>query len=234
MSRHDTQIGLERHRRAARIIERMVRQARWEDRIVVAIDQGLKALSGPAESTRSSPARDVPEPALSRRDRHRSIALMRVNHAGEVAAQALYHGQALLARGGETRAHLLDAGDEERDHLAWCAERLRELGGRTSLLGPLWYSGSFAIGLLAAGAGDRVSLGFVTETERQVEAHLDDHIQRLPPADTKSRAILLRMRDDEARHGAAARLSGGSELPPAARRLMGVGGGLLRKLALFL
>lgn len=159
---------------------------------------------------------------------------MRVNHAGEVAAQALYHGQALLARSGKTREHLLDAADEERDHLAWCAERLHELGGRTSILGPLWYSGSFAIGLLAAGAGDRISLGFVAETERQVEAHLGDHLGRLPPEDAKSRAILLRMREEEARHGAAARLGGGAEIPPAARRLMGIGGGLLRKIALLL
>lgn len=212
----------------------MIRQARWEDRIVVAIDRRLKALSGQTEPTRSSPARGVAESALSPPDRRNSIALMRVNHAGEVAAQALYHGQALLARSGKTREHLLDAADEERDHLAWCAERLEELGGRTSILGPLWYSGSFAIGLLAAGAGDRISLGFVAETERQVEAHLDDHLDRLPPEDAKSRAILLRMREEEARHGAAAQLGGGAQLPPAARRLMGIGGGLLRKIALLL
>jgi ubiquinone biosynthesis monooxygenase Coq7 len=212
----------------------MIRQARWEDRIVVAIDRRLKALSGQTESTRSSPARGIAESALSPPDRRSSIALMRVNHAGEVAAQALYHGQALLARSGKTREHLLDAADEERDHLAWCAERLHELGGRTSILGPLWYSGSFAIGLLAAGAGDRISLGFVAETERQVEAHLGDHLGRLPPEDAKSRAILLRMREEEARHGAAARLGGGAEIPPAARRLMGIGGGLLRKIALLL
>lgn len=212
----------------------MIRQARWEDRIVVAIDRRLKALSGQTEPTRSSPAHGVAESALSPPDRRNSIALMRVNHAGEVAAQALYHGQALLARSGKTREHLLDAADEERDHLAWCAERLEELGGRTSILGPLWYSGSFAIGLLAAGAGDRISLGFVAETERQVEAHLDDHLDRLPPEDAKSRAILLRMREEEARHGAAAQLGGGAQLPPAARRLMGIGGGLLRKIALLL
>lgn len=202
--------------------------------MIVAIDQGLKALSGQTSPSRSSPARDVPEPVLNGRDRRRSIALMRVNHAGEVAAQALYHGQSLLARSDTTRDHLLAAGDEERDHLTWCAQRLSDLGGRPSILGPLWYLSSFTAGLLAAAGGDVRSLGFVAETERQVEAHLDDHLARLPAADSRSRAILLQMRDDEARHAAAARLAGGSELPCAARRVMGVGGGLLRKIALFL
>lgn len=202
--------------------------------MIVAIDQGLKALSGQTSSSRISPASNVPDSALNERDRRRSIGLMRVNHAGEVAAQALYHGQSLLARSDATREHLLAAGEEERDHLTWCAQRLNDLGGKPSLLGPLWYMSSFTAGLLAAAGGDGRSLGFVAETERQVEAHLDDHLARLPAADNRSRAILLQMRDDEARHAAAARVAGGSELPCAARRLMGLGGGLLRKIALFL
>jgi ubiquinone biosynthesis monooxygenase Coq7 len=212
----------------------MIREPRWEDRVIDAVDQGLKTLTGHAASTRESPAHDAPEPTLDDRDRQRSIALMRVNHAGEVAAQALYHGQSLLARSERTRAQLRQAADEERDHLAWCAQRLRELGGRGSLLGPAWYAGSAAIGLLAACAGDRFSLGFVAETERQVEAHLDDHLARLPESDTRSRLILERMREEEARHGAAARLGGGAALPTAARRLMAFGGGLLRRIALVL
>lgn len=212
----------------------MIREPSWEDRIIDAVDQSLKTLTGHAASTRESPAEDAAEPALDDRDRRRSIALMRVNHAGEVAAQALYHGQSLLARSERTRAQLQQAADEERDHLAWCAQRLRELGGRGSLLGPAWYAGSAAIGLLAACAGDRVSLGFVAETERQVEAHLEDHLARLPQPDTKSRLILERMREEEARHGAAARLGGGVQLPAAASRLMAFGGGLLRRIALVL
>lgn len=145
---------------------------------------------------------------------------MRVNHTGEVAAQALYHGQAFVARNENTRNLLLQAAREETDHLAWCETRLSELQSRTSLLNPLWYAGSFAIGALAATFGDRVSLGFVSETERQVEGHLNDHLTRLPAADLRSRAILEQMRTDEISHGAAARSAGGAELPAPARALM--------------
>ncbi len=158
--------------------------------------------------------------ALTEAQRRESAALMRVNHAGEVAAQALYHGQALVSRSPATREVLLKAAREEADHLAWCETRLKELGSRPSLLNPLWYCGSFAIGALAAAAGDRTSLGFVVETERQVEGHLDEHLARLPTGDTRSRAILNVMRADEIGHGAAAKMAGASELPAPVRVLM--------------
>ena len=145
---------------------------------------------------------------------------MRVNHSGELAAQALYHGQALIARSATTRAMLLEAARAESDHLAWCETRLRELNARPSLLNPLWYAGSFAIGALAALAGDRASLGFVVETERQVEGHLDEHLGRLPVGDTRSRAILETMRAEEIAHGATAAAAGGERLPMPVRALM--------------
>ncbi len=145
---------------------------------------------------------------------------MRVNHSGEIAAQALYHGQALVARSAATRDLLLKAAREETDHLAWCETRLKELSSRPSLLNPLWYAGSFAIGALTGLLGDRASLGFVVETERQVEGHLDEHLARLPPDDARSRAILEAMQRDEVAHGATAKAAGGSELPLPVRSLM--------------
>jgi 3-demethoxyubiquinol 3-hydroxylase len=145
---------------------------------------------------------------------------MRVNHSGEVAAQALYHGQALVSRSAATRDMLLKAAREETDHLAWCETRLKELDSRPSLLNPLWYCGSFVIGAIAAATGDRTSLGFVVETERQVEGHLDQHLARLPSGDTRSRAILNVMRTDEIGHGAAAKAAGATELPAPVRALM--------------
>jgi ubiquinone biosynthesis monooxygenase Coq7 len=145
---------------------------------------------------------------------------MRVNHAGEVAAQALYHAQAMFARDPEVRDFMLNAAREESDHLAWCEARLRELGSRPSLLKPLWYAGSFGIGTLAALMGDRASLGFVAETERQVEGHLRGHLDRLPAADARSRAIVDAMRHDEAGHGQQALSAGGARLPGPIRELM--------------
>jgi ubiquinone biosynthesis monooxygenase Coq7 len=145
---------------------------------------------------------------------------MRVNHTGEVAAQALYHGQAFVARSETTRAMLMNAAREETDHLAWCETRLSELQSRPSLLNPLWYAGSFAIGAVAAAFGDRVSLGFVSETERQVEGHLDDQLARLPAQDSRSRSKLEAMRTDEIAHGASAKAAGGTDLPSPARALM--------------
>jgi ubiquinone biosynthesis monooxygenase Coq7 len=145
---------------------------------------------------------------------------MRVNHSGEVAAQALYHGQALVSRSTATQQLLLKAAHEEADHLAWCETRLKELDSRTSLLNPLWYCGSFAIGALAAAAGDRTSLGFVVETERQVEGHINEHLARLPADDARSRAILNVMRTDEIGHGATATAAGASELPAPIRVVM--------------
>lgn len=171
------------------------------------------------------------EPDLEPRERAASIELMRVNHAGEIAAQALYSGQAVLARTAATREHLLQAGREEQDHLAWCQERLEELGARPSLLTPAWYAGAFTIGLIAGAAGDRISLGFIAETEKQVEAHIHDHLDRLPPADEKSAAILEQMASDEAHHGTTARLAGGVDLPAPARSVMAIGGEILRRVA---
>ena len=204
----------------------------WPDRLIAAAEQGLRAVAAPPVSTRPSPAAALAEPALSDDDRHASAALMRVNHAGEIAAQALYSGQALFARSPATRQVLTDAAREERDHLAWCAARIDELGGRTSLLTPLWYAGSFGIGVLAGLRADAESLGFVRETERQVETHLRDHLQRLPSHDEKSAVILSRMAEDEVRHGTTAALSGGAELPRAIRSGMRIGGEILRRIAL--
>ncbi len=145
---------------------------------------------------------------------------MRVNHSGEIAAQALYHGQALLARSSDSRDLLLRAAHEENDHLAWCETRLRELGARPSVLNPIWYVGSFCIGAMAALLGDRVSLGFVVETERQVEGHLDEHLAKLPAGDGRSRAILQAMRRDEITHGATAEAAGAAELPTMVQTAM--------------
>ena len=157
---------------------------------------------------------------MSADDKKLSAALMRVNHVGEVCAQALYLAQAGSTRDEHLREHFLDAAREEADHLAWTAERVAELGGRTSLLNPLWFAGAFTIGLMAGRSGDRNSLGFVIETERQVEQHLDSHLDRLPPGDQDSRAIVTVMRDDEIRHAKAAESAGGVVPPAPVRWLM--------------
>jgi ubiquinone biosynthesis monooxygenase Coq7 len=206
----------------------------WSDILIGAFDQALKAAMVEPAPLRPSPGAGLTAPALTPAEQRRSGALLRVNHAGEVAAQALYFGQAVLARSTATREHLLAAADEERDHLAWCSERLADLQARRSMLGPAWFLGGFAAGMLAASIDDRHSLGFVAETERQVEAHLADHLERLPRADTRSRAILARMAADEVRHAAAAERAGGSELPYAARQIMSLGGGILRRIAYWL
>jgi ubiquinone biosynthesis monooxygenase Coq7 len=190
------------------------------DRIISAIDQAARTVLAPSTSHRPYPAEGLPETVQSERDRKHVAALMRVNHAGEVAAQALYQGQALVAGTEATRRSLLEAGREETDHLAWCSRRIKELGGRISILGPLWYGGSFAIGVLAALASDRASLGFVAETERQVVDHLQTHLQQLPEGDRRTKAIIEQMSDDEARHGKEAITAGGMTLPGPARRLM--------------
>jgi 3-demethoxyubiquinol 3-hydroxylase len=194
------------------------------DMLIGAADRALRAVFAPTRANRPTP--DTPQQStaapteLSNSEKTEAAALMRVNHAGEIAAQALYHGQALVARSPATRELLLQAAREETDHLAWCETRLKELGSRPSLLNPLWYCGSFTIGALAALAGDRASLGFVVETERQVEGHLDEHLARLPPGDRRSRAILETMRADEIAHGAAAQSAGAAQLPQPARVLM--------------
>ena len=198
------------------------------DSFISAADRALRALLAPAAAGRPTPA-SVPaanrdsskaDAALSADDRRESAALMRVNHAGEVAAQALYHAQALFARNPEVRDFMLHAAREETDHLAWCETRLTELGGRPSVLNPLWYAGSFGIGALAALLGDRVSLGFVAETERQVEGHLKSHLDQLPAEDLRSRAIVEAMCHDEVGHGMHAESAGGATLPGPVRELM--------------
>jgi ubiquinone biosynthesis monooxygenase Coq7 len=205
----------------------------WPDRLIAALDQGLRAMAAPAAAGRPSPAVEIPEAPLTAEERRESAALMRVNHAGEVAAQALYNGQSLLARSAGTRDLLDNAAREERDHLAWCAARLDELGSAPSLLTPFWYAGCYCIGVLAAVADDARSLGFVSETERQVEMHLRDHLERLPAQDRKSAAILTRMTQDEAHHGTTAALAGGTELPAVIRGCMAFGGEILRRVAYY-
>jgi ubiquinone biosynthesis monooxygenase Coq7 len=190
------------------------------DLVLTEAGRALRTLAAAGTASRPSPAVDTATPVLSEDDRRRSAGLMRVNHAGEVAAQALYQGQALTARNPQLRASLQRAADEESDHLAWCAERLRELNSRPSVLNPLWYFGSLAIGAVAGAFGDRVSLGFVAETERQVESHLHDHLGRLAPDDERSRKILEQMKTDETRHGADARAAGATELPAPVQGLM--------------
>lgn len=180
---------------------------------------------------RPSPASGMAEGALDESARRHAAGLMRVNHTGEVCAQALYRGQALFARDAATHAHLLEAAAEETDHLAWCGERLDALASRPSLLNPLWYAGSFAIGAAAAAIDDKLSLGFVVETERQVEAHLGEHLQNLPQADAPSRAVVAQMQADEARHGAMAKKAGGIELPAPIRALMRFASAVMKTVA---
>ncbi|HXC08411.1 MAG TPA: 2-polyprenyl-3-methyl-6-methoxy-1,4-benzoquinone monooxygenase [Steroidobacteraceae bacterium] len=182
------------------------------------IDKAIKTLSAPARASRVAPAPE--DEPLDAAQRIRSARLMRVNHSGEVAAQALYQGQALTAGDAAVAAAMRRAAAEETDHLAWCESRLRELNGRTSLLNPLWYAGSFAIGALAGVLGRGANLGFVAETERQVEAHLRGHLERLGDADRRSRAILEQMTHDEIQHGAQAVSMGGEELPFPVRAAM--------------
>jgi len=190
------------------------------DSAICAFDQTLRSINSVATASRPNPAVGVGEPGLSQQEKTHSAGLMRVNHVGEVCAQALYAAQSAFAKTPLTREQFKQAGQEEVDHLAWTAERLKELGSRTSLLNPLWYAGSFALGAIAARLGDPVSLGFVVETERQVEAHLNRHLDELPENDVRSRAIVAQMRDDEAAHAKAAAELGAAELPQPVKQLM--------------
>jgi ubiquinone biosynthesis monooxygenase Coq7 len=201
------------------------------DRLIVAFDNGLRTLLAPARSARTHPDAALAEAELGDAERALSAALMRVNHTGEICAQALYQGQALTARNPSARAALEQAAAEETDHLAWTAQRVAELGGRVSVLNPLFYAGSFVLGAVAGIAGDRWNLGFLAETERQVESHLDGHLGRLPDADVKSRAIVNQMKTDEARHAQTARDHGGAELPPPLRRAMQLGSRVMTETA---
>src|SRR5438309_7581525 len=178
------------------------------DQLIGELDRALRAVAGVARSSRPSPGESVPESELDAEERTQAAALMRVNHVGEVCAQALYQGQSLTARNEAAKRALQKAAEEEEDHLAWSADRIHELGGRPSLLNPLWYAGSFAIGLLAGALGDRWSLAFLAETERQVEEHLTGNLDALPSADERTRAVVAAMRADEAKHGGTARSLG--------------------------
>ncbi len=195
------------------------------DTLISALDSALRTVFAPHHAHRENPGLTqedhAPSVPLSDTEKREAAALMRVNHVGEVCAQALYTSQALATRDPALRQHLLTACEEETDHLAWTEERLRELGGRTSLLNPLWYAGAFGIGLIAGKlGGDRVSLGFVVETERQVEAHLQSHLDKLPSHDLASRAIVAQMKTDEARHAKEAELAGATLLPAPVQTAM--------------
>lgn len=190
------------------------------DRLIGEFDRALRAVAGVAEAQRRSPGAGLGEAELSADERRHAAALMRVNHVGEVCAQALYQGQALTARHPASRQALEQASLEEQDHLAWSAERIRELGGRPSLLNPLWYVGSLAIGALAGALGDRWNLAFLAETEHQVEEHLSGHLKALPESDRRTRAVVEAMCADEARHRDSAIALGAAELPVPAKRAM--------------
>ncbi|VVE32098.1 2-polyprenyl-3-methyl-6-methoxy-1,4-benzoquinone monooxygenase [Pandoraea sp. XJJ-1] len=203
----------------------------FSDSLISELDRGLRAIAGVTQASRPTPAVDaspasilsdapIGDDALTPQERRHVAGLMRVNHVGEVCAQALYQAQKLATTRPELRSAFERAGKEEEDHLAWTAHRLSELGSRPSLLNPLWYAGAFAIGFVAGKCGDKVSLGFVSETERQVEHHLDSHLNDLPPHDVRSRAIVDQMRRDEIEHGQAARDAGGIDLPAPIQRVM--------------
>jgi 3-demethoxyubiquinol 3-hydroxylase len=196
------------------------RALRITDRLLIALDQAARTVLAESHPARPNPAENIPETLDQPAERKHAAALMRINHSGEIAAQALYQGQALVASSAATRESLMEAAGEENDHLAWCAQRVRELDGRLSVLNPLWYAGSFAIGALAGLAGDRTSLGFVAETERQVVEHLDGHLQQLSKKDARTRAIIQQMSADEEHHGRNAVSAGGAALPFFARTLM--------------
>jgi ubiquinone biosynthesis monooxygenase Coq7 len=202
------------------------------DHLIISIDTALRMSSGESvEAKRPNPANDVADIVMEESHREHAAGLMRINHAGEICAQALYAGQAATARNPEIQAEMQQAADEEIDHLSWCKERLDELESRPSLLAPLWYAGSFAIGAAAGLAGDGWSLGFLKETENQVEAHLENHISKLPAEDARSRAILDQMKIDEAKHAQMAEESGAFDLPQAVRGLMKLTAGAMKAVA---
>jgi 3-demethoxyubiquinol 3-hydroxylase len=191
------------------------------DRLISEFDRGLRTVLASPHAERPNPALDIDQVGtIDPADKNEAIRLMRVNHCGEVCAQALYQGQALVARSEATRSVLLGAAREERDHLAWCEQRLNELGGSKSVLNPLWYAGSFGLGVVSGALGDRWSMAFLVETERQVEHHLDDHLTRLPDGDARSRRIVAVMREDEIRHGNSGELHGAAKLPGALKAVM--------------
>lgn len=200
---------------------RMRKQAEhWLDTLLVEVDRGLKTLSHRSEVKAARPGADEAEVVLTDERKAHTIGLMRINHTGEVCAQALYKGQAMMAKDDHTRAHLLEAASEEQDHLNWCQVRLDELGGNPSVSNPFWYAHSFILGAVAAKFGDPVSYGFVVETERQVESHLQEHIEDIGESDKRSLRILQQMQADEIRHGENAKQAGGIELPQTVKNIM--------------
>ena len=190
------------------------------DRLIIGVDKALRVLGGVATASRPTPSMHVADSVLDEKEQRHSAGLMRVNHVGEVCAQALYDAQARFAKNDAMRSQFQQAGREEEDHLAWTAQRLTELGSQPSMLNPLWYAGAYVMGSVAARLGDQRSLGFVVETERQVEKHLENHLVQLPRQDAKSRAIVEQMRVDEAAHGQAARSMGAIEPPAPVRAAM--------------
>jgi len=193
------------------------------DKLIIGFDSALRTLLTPAQTLRAVPGNELPEAELTDTEKQLSCALMRVNHVGEVCAQALYQGQGLTARNEAVQQTLMQAAREETEHLAWTERRIAELGGRKSLLNPFWYGGSFAIGVVAGILGDKWNLGFLAETEHQVGAHLASHLQRLPHHDEKSRAIVTQMQIDEASHATMALSHGGAELPLPVKLTMKLG-----------
>jgi len=190
------------------------------DALIIQLDKALRTLFAPAPSNRATPGHDLPEACLDDEKKRLAGALMRVNHCGEICAQALYQGQSLTARNTQVKKELEQAAWEETEHLAWTEQRIHELGSRKSLLNPLWYAGSFLFGAAAGVLGDRWNLGFLAETERQVEEHLKRHLERLPAGDLKSQAIVDQMKCDEAKHAATAISHGGADLPAPVRGVM--------------
>lgn len=203
------------------------------DRFIVGADKALRVIAGVATASRPTPGQGAPDAELNDAERRHAAGLMRVNHVGEVCAQALYNAQARFARTDAIRRQFEHSSREEEDHLAWTAQRLGELGSHTSVLNPLFYAGSYALGAVAAWLGDAKSLGFVVETERQVEAHLQSHLSKLPPHDEKSRAIVDQMRIDEIEHGAAAQSLGAADMPAPVKAVMAVMGKVMTSTAYY-
>ncbi|MDB5801003.1 MAG: demethoxyubiquinone hydroxylase family protein [Rhodocyclales bacterium] len=204
---------------------------RLSERVIIEFDKILRALAAPAQSTRPVPGDALPDADLDEAQRREVAALMRVNHVGEICAQALYQGQAITSRDAGLRRSLEQAADEETEHLAWTEQRIKELGGRPSLLNPLWYLGALGMGVAAGLAGDKWNLGFLAETERQVEAHLGRHLDRIPQEDVRSRAILDQMQADEMAHATTAVSLGAVELPVPVKKAMGFASKVMTTLA---
>jgi ubiquinone biosynthesis monooxygenase Coq7 len=204
------------------------------DKLIVELDKGLRTLFSQAHSVRVHPDSGIAETELSDGDKQKSVSLMRVNHCGEICAQALYQGQALTARDPQVQRELADAAQEETEHLAWTAQRVRELGGHVSVLNPIWYTSSLAIGAVAGLLGDRWNLGFLAETERQVGEHLKSHLDKLPEQDARSRAVVQQMYTDETRHAEMATGLGGAELPLPVKLAMRLSGKVMTRTAYWL